>query len=68
MLNSNSCREWFFRYKGFLLLKEGNESWLVRPERSPMEFLPFRANSCSLTQVKELIDNRLEENLKNQAA
>ncbi len=68
MLNSNSYSEWVFRYRGFLLLKEGNKSWLIRPEKSPMDFLPFRTKSGSLAQVKELIDNRLEEKLKNQAA
>ena len=30
------------RYRGYLLLPQTNQSWLVRPERSPMQLLPFR--------------------------
>ena len=29
------------RYRGYLLLPQTNQSWLVRPERSPMQLLPF---------------------------
>jgi len=50
------------RYRGFLLLPQANNSWLVRPERSPMSFLPFRTHTCSLTDVKAMIDLRLSEN------
>ena len=49
------------RYRGFLLLPQTNESWLVRPERSPMRLLPFRTPSCSLADVKALLDWRLSE-------
>jgi hypothetical protein len=43
-----------------VLLRQGNLGWLVRPERSPMTVLPFRAPACSLADVKALIDWRLE--------
>ena len=47
------------RYKGFLLIEQYNQSWLVRPERSPMTILPFRTPICPLAKVKELLDLRL---------
>tara|TARA_Y100001968_G_C19343018_1_gene710546 strand:- start:484 stop:690 length:207 start_codon:yes stop_codon:yes gene_type:complete len=50
------------RYRGFLLLEQHNKSWLVRPERSPMLLLPFRTHICSLLEVKEILDRRLDEN------
>ena len=49
------------RYRGFLLLQQRNNSWLVRPERSPMRLLPFRTPTCSLADVKALLDWRLEQ-------
>ena len=49
------------RYKGFLLLQQPNQSWLVRPERSPMVLLPFRTPICSLQEVKNLLAIRLSE-------
>ncbi len=49
------------RYRGFVLLKQPNQSWLVRPERSPMILLPFRTNKCSLPEVKAILDIRLSE-------
>ncbi len=49
------------RYRGFLLLPQANYCWLVRPERSPMSFLPFRTPNCSLEEVKEIVDLRLAE-------
>ena len=50
-----------FRYRGFVLLPQSNQSWLVRPERSPMRLLPFRSTACSLAEVKSLLDWRLSE-------
>ncbi len=47
------------RYRGFLILEQTNKGWLVRPERSPMLLLPFRTPSCSLADVKTLLDSRL---------
>jgi hypothetical protein len=47
------------RYRGFVLLRQGDLGWLVRPERSPMTVLPFRAPACSLADVKALVDWRL---------
>jgi hypothetical protein len=49
------------RYRGFVLIPQNNLTWLVRPERSPMEVLPFRAPASSLSDVKALIDWRLAE-------
>ena len=49
------------RYRGFVLLQQQNHSWLVRPERSPMRLLPFRTPTCSLEDVKALVDWRLAE-------
>jgi hypothetical protein len=53
------------RYRGFVLLRQGDLGWLVRPERSPMTVLPFRAPACSLTDVKALVDWRLEPEAEN---
>ena len=47
------------RYRGYLLLPQTNQSWLVRPERSPMQLLPFRTPTCSLADVQALLDWRL---------
>ncbi len=49
------------RYKGFLLIPQMNQSWLVRPERSPMRLLPFRQVNCSLEDLKVIIDCKLNE-------
>ena len=49
------------RYRGYLLLPQTNQSWLVRPERSPMKLLPFRTRTCSLSDVKALLDWRLSQ-------
>ena len=49
------------RYRGYLLLPQTNQSWLVRPERSPMQLLPFRTPTCSLADVKALCAWRLSQ-------
>ncbi len=49
------------RYRGYLLLPQINQSWLVRPERSPMKLLPFRTPTCSLADVKARLDLRLSQ-------
>ena len=49
------------RYRGYPLLPQTNQSWLVRPERSPMQLLPFRTPTCSLADVKALLDWRLSQ-------
>ena len=54
-------RQTVVRYRGFLLLPQNNQSWLVRPERSPMRLLPFRSPTCSLADVKALLDWRLSQ-------
>ena len=50
------------RYRGFILLQQPNQSWLVRPERSPMQLLPFRTAICSIDDAKSLVDWKLEAN------
>ncbi|MEB3332428.1 MAG: hypothetical protein VKI83_08060 [Synechococcaceae cyanobacterium] len=47
------------RYRGFVLIPQPNLTWVVRPERSPMRVLPFRAPASSIDDVKALIDWRL---------
>ena len=49
------------RYRGFVLIPQPDFTWLVRPERSPMPVLPFRAPASSLADVKALIDWRLDQ-------
>ena len=50
------------RYRGFLLLPQANNTWLVRPERSPMSsLLPFRIQTNSLDEVKATLDLRLKK-------
>jgi hypothetical protein len=50
---------WVVRYRGFVLMPQPDLTWLVRPERSPMDVLPFRAPASSLADVKALVDWRL---------
>lgn len=52
-------RRWVVRYRGFVLMPQPDLTWLVRPERSPMDVLPFRAPASSLADVKALVDWRL---------
>ena len=47
------------RYRGFVLIPQADLTWLIRPERSPMKVLPFRAPASSLSDVKALVDWRL---------
>ncbi len=49
------------RYRGFLLLQQPNQTWLVRPERSPMSLLPFRTTKCSLAEVKKILVKKLAD-------
>jgi len=49
------------RYRGFVLIPQGDLTWLIRPERSPMRVLPFRAPASSISDVKALIDWRLNQ-------
>ncbi len=54
------------RYRGFLLLPEINRTWLVRPERSPMNYLPFRIRQSSAEEVKKRVDMLLlDSEMKN---
>jgi len=57
------------RYQGFLLLQQPNQTWLIRPERSPMSLLPFRTHSCSLAEAKKILIKKLAEKINfHQAA
>ncbi len=57
------------RHQGFLLLQQPNQTWLVRPERSPMLLLPFRTHSCSLAEAKKILTQKLSEEIHiNEAA
>ena len=47
------------RYRGFVIISQNDLSWLVRPERSPMSVMPFRAPASSLADIKALIDWRI---------
>jgi len=49
------------RYRGFVLIPQADLTWLVRPERSPMDMLPFRAPASSVQDVKALVDWRLNQ-------
>ena len=49
------------RYRGFVLIEQINGSWNVRPERSPMTVLPFRTSTCSLEDVKALVDWKMSQ-------
>ncbi|MEB3199184.1 MAG: hypothetical protein VKK62_01495 [Synechococcaceae cyanobacterium] len=53
------CRS-VVRYRGFVLIPQRDLSWVVRPERSPMHTLPFRAPASSIDDVKALVDWRLQ--------
>ncbi len=52
------------QYKGFLLIKQEKQSWLIRPKSSPLILLPFRANVSSLEEAKQLLDDRLSDEAK----
>ena len=56
-LNSSSV----IRYKGFLFIEQQNQSWLIRPEQSPLRLLPFRTNVCSFEEAKQTLDKKLIE-------
>ena len=49
------------RYRGFVLIPQTDLTWVVRPERSPLELMPFRAPASSIEDVKALIDWRLNQ-------
>ena len=59
---SPTSQRWIVRCRGFVLIPQQDLSWMVRPERSPMKLLPFRAPASSVEDVKALIDWRLGQN------
>ncbi|GDX72323.1 hypothetical protein LBMAG39_07560 [Cyanobium sp.] len=59
--SSTIHQRWAVRYRGFVLIPQNDLTWLVRPERSPMQQLPFRAPASSVDDVKALIDWRLDQ-------
>jgi hypothetical protein len=61
MTTALDTQRWVVRYRGFVLIPQSDLSWLVRPERSPMEHLPFRAPASSVADVKALVDWRLNQ-------
>lgn len=66
--SSSRTQRWVVRYRGFVLIPQADLSWLVRPERSPMKLLPFRAPASSVEDVKALIDWRLGQASASQSA
>ena len=54
MTTALNTQRWVVRYRGFVLIPQSDLSWLVRPERSPMQQLPFRAPASSIDDVKAL--------------
>jgi hypothetical protein len=48
------------RYRGYVLIPQADLTWVVRPERSPMDRLPFRAPASSVEDVKALVDWKLD--------
>jgi hypothetical protein len=58
--SSSLHQRWVVRYRGFALIPQNDLTWLVRPERSPMQQLPFRTPASSVDDVKALIDWRLD--------
>ena len=61
MTTALNTQRWVVRCRGFVLIPQSDLSWLVRPERSPMEQLPFRAPASSIDDVKALVDWRLNQ-------
>ena len=61
MTTALDTQRWMVSYRGFVLIPQSDLSWLVRPERSPMEQLPFRAPASSIDDVKALVDWRLNQ-------
>ncbi len=59
MSAASGSQRWVVRYRGFVLIPQSDLTWVVRPERSPMRCLPFRAPASSVDDVKALIDWRL---------
>ena len=58
---SESNRTTPVRYRGFVLIPQADLTWVVRPERSPLELTPFRAPASSVQDVKALVDWRLNK-------
>ena len=50
---SPTSQRWIVRYRGFVLIPQKDLSWMVRPERSPMKLLPFRAPEIDLPKGTE---------------
>ena len=64
-MESEELQNSIFHYQGFVLLKQPNRSWLIRPERSPMLLLPFRTPICSLAEAKQILRRKLLANNQN---
>jgi len=59
--NAQAVQQRPVRYRGFVLIAQTDLTWVVRPERSPMTMLPFRAPASSVQDVKALIDWKLNQ-------
>jgi len=59
--SAESNRNTPVRYRGFVLVPQSDLTWVVRPERSPLELTPFRAPASSVQDVKALVDWRLNQ-------
>ena len=49
------------RYRGFVLIPQADLTWVVRPERSPINVMPFRAPATSVEDVKAIVDWKLNQ-------
>lgn len=61
MTRSADVQTLTIRYRGFVLLEQTDHSWMVRPERSPITVMPFRTPTCSLEDVKALVNWKLSQ-------
>ena len=48
-------------FDGFLLIEQYDQSWLIRPTKSPLRLLPFWTEICSLKEAKQILKNKLLE-------
>ena len=58
-MKTQNQEQTIFHYRGFIFIKQINQSWLVRPKRSPITILPFRTPVCQLTNAKKILDEKL---------
>jgi hypothetical protein len=49
------------RYRGFVLMQQGDLTWLIRAERGSLMEPPFLVPASSLSDVQALVDWRLAQ-------